>query len=107
MNDLIRKHVPMIPLAHVGTVGAFRTDVTGKQASATATDRFATIVPGDRSQFVYMQHDRPGSLFCADETDDVALRVCAQLSESLYRHDIPEPALTPVAREGRARRTPT
>ncbi|HET9082901.1 MAG TPA: ABC transporter substrate-binding protein [Candidatus Limnocylindrales bacterium] len=95
VNGLIRKHVPMIPLAHVGTVGAFRTDVTGKQASATATDRFATVVPGDRTQFVYMQKDRPASLFCADETDDVALRICAQLSESLYRHDMPEPGLSP------------
>jgi len=95
VNDLIRKHVPMIPLAHVGSVGAFRTDVTGKQASATDTDRLSTVVPGDRSQFVYMQKARPGSLFCADETDDVALRICAQLSESLYRHDIPEPGLSP------------
>jgi len=95
VNDLIRKHVPMIPLAHVGSVGAFRTDVTGKQASATDTDRLSTVVPGDRSQFVYMQKARPGSLFCADETDDVALRICAQLAESLYRHDIPEPGLSP------------
>jgi ABC-type transport system substrate-binding protein len=79
----------------VGSVGAFRTDVTGKQASATDTDRLSTVVPGDRSQFVYMQKARPGSLFCADETDDVALRICAQLAESLYRHDIPEPGLSP------------
>jgi ABC-type transport system substrate-binding protein len=95
VNDLLRRHVPMIPLAHVGTLGAFRTDVAGKQASATYTDRFVSVVPGDRSQFVYMQQGRPESLFCADETDDVALRVCAQLSESLYRHDLPEPALAP------------
>jgi peptide/nickel transport system substrate-binding protein len=95
VNDLLRRHVPMIPLAHVGTVGAFRSDVSGKQASATSTDRFVSVLPGDRSQFVYMQHERPGSVFCADETDDVALRVCAQISESLYRHDLPEPALAP------------
>jgi peptide/nickel transport system substrate-binding protein len=99
VNDLLRRHVPMIPLAHVGSAGAFRTDVEGKQASATSTDRFVSVVPGDRSQFVYMQHDRPGSLFCADESDDVALRVCAQLSESLYRHDLPEPALSPSLAE--------
>jgi len=86
----------MIPLAHVGTFGAFRSDVIGKQASATSTDRFVSVLPGDRSQFVYMQHDRPGSVFCADETDDVALRVCSQISESLYRYDLPEPALSPA-----------
>jgi ABC-type transport system substrate-binding protein len=95
VTTLLRRHVPMVPLAHVGSDGAFRTDVDGKQASPTATDRFVAVVPGDRTQFVYMQHDRPGSLFCADETADVALRVCAQLSESLYRHDSPEPALVP------------
>lgn len=96
VNELLRRHVPMIPLAHVGSAAAFRTDVTGVQASATATDRLATVTPGDRTQFVYMQHGRPAGLFCADEIDDVALRVCAQVSESLYRHDLPEPALTPA-----------
>ncbi len=99
VNDLIRKHVPMLPLAHVGSAAAFRTDVRGAQASATATDRFATVVPGDRTQFVYMQRARPGGLFCADEVDDVALRVCAQVSESLYRHDLPEPGLAPSLAE--------
>lgn len=95
VNVLLRQHVPMVPLAHVGSHGAFRTDVDGKQASPTSTERFVSVLPGDRSQFVYMQHERPGSLFCADEIDDVALRVCSQLSESLYRHDSPEPALVP------------
>jgi peptide/nickel transport system substrate-binding protein len=99
VNDLIRKHVPMIPLAHVGSAAVFRTDVKGIQASATATERFATVIPGDRTQFVYMQQARPASLFCADETDDAALRICAQLSESLYRHDVPEPGLSPALAE--------
>jgi ABC-type transport system substrate-binding protein len=99
VNQLIRKHVPMIPLAHVGSAAAFRTDVSGQQASATATDRFAAVAPGDRTQFVYMQRTKPGSLFCADETDESALRVCAQTSESLYRHDVPEPAVTPALAE--------
>jgi peptide/nickel transport system substrate-binding protein len=99
VNDLLRRHVPMIPLAHVGSAAVFRTDVRGAQASATATDRLATVMPGDRTQFVFMQHDRPGGLFCADETDDAAVRVCAQLSESLYRHDLPEPSLSPSLAE--------
>lgn len=100
VNKLLRKHVPMIPLAHVGSAAVFRTDVDGEQASATATDKLASVVPGDRTQFVYMQRERPVSLFCADETADVALRVCAQVSESLYRHDLPEPSLTPALAEG-------
>ncbi len=100
VNNLLRKHVPMIPLAHVGSAAVFRTDVEGEQAIATATDKLATVVPGDRTQFVYMQQDRPGGLFCADETAEVALRVCAQVSESLYRHDLPEPTLSPALAEG-------
>jgi ABC-type transport system substrate-binding protein len=100
VNELLRRHTPMVPLAHIGTDGAFRTDVAGKQASPTSTERFETVVPGDRTQFVYMQRARPPSLFCADETDDVALRVCAQVSESLYRHDSPEPGLIPALAEG-------
>lgn len=99
VNELLRSHIPMIPLAHVGSAAVFRTDVRGAQASATATDRLGTVTPGDRTQFVYMQHDRPAGLFCADETDDVALRVCAQVSESLYRHDLPEPSLSPALAE--------
>jgi ABC-type transport system substrate-binding protein len=46
-----------------------------------------------------MQEGRPESLFCADETDDVALRVCAQTSESLYRVDSPDPTLSPALAE--------
>jgi peptide/nickel transport system substrate-binding protein len=99
VNDLLRRHVPMVPLAHVGSDAVFRTDVRGAQASATAQDRFATVIPGDRTQFVYMQEGRPGSLFCADETDDVALRVCSQTSESLYRVDSPEPTVSPALAE--------
>ncbi len=99
VNDLIRKHVPMIPLAHVGSAAAFRTDVSGRQASATSTERLSTVMPGDRTQFVYMQQKQPGSLFCGDETDEAALRVCAQTSESLYRLDMPEPGLSPSLAE--------
>lgn len=98
-NDRIRSHVPMIPLAHVGSAAAFRSDVQGGHASATFADDFATVVPGDRSQFVLMQSARPGSLYCADEIDAVALRICAQIGEPLYRHDIPEPGLAPALAE--------
>ncbi|MGZ9277045.1 MAG: ABC transporter substrate-binding protein [Candidatus Limnocylindrales bacterium] len=98
-NDRIRVHVPMIPLAHVGSLAAIRSDVAGYFASATATDRLATVVPGDRTQFVFMQTSRPAGLYCADETDEATLRICAQLSEPLYRHDIPEPGLAPALAE--------
>jgi ABC-type transport system substrate-binding protein len=100
VNDRIRGHVPMIPLAHVGSAGAFRTDVTGAAVTATVSERFTAVVPGDRTQFVFMQNARPAGLYCPDETDDAALRVCAQVAESLYRFDLPEPTLAPALAEG-------
>jgi ABC-type transport system substrate-binding protein len=89
----------MIPLAHVGSLAAIRSDVDGYFASATATDQLSTVLPGDRAQFVFMQASRPAGLYCADETDEAALRICAQLTEPLYRHDIPEPGLAPALAE--------
>jgi ABC-type transport system substrate-binding protein len=89
----------MVPLAHVGTATAYRSDVRGAHASSTATERFAAVIPGDRTQFVYMQASRPGGLYCADESEWATLRVCAQLVESLYRHDVPEPGLSPALAE--------
>jgi ABC-type transport system substrate-binding protein len=99
VNDRIRQHVPMVPLAHVGSSAAFRTDVTGAVVTSGASERFSSVVPGDRSQFVYMQHERPAGLYCPDETDDAALLVCGQVAESLYRFDLPEPTLSPALAE--------
>ena len=98
-NDRIRVHAPMIPLAHIGSSAAFRTDVIGATVTATASERFSSLVPGDRSQFVFMQDERPPSVYCPDEVEDAALRVCAQVAESLYRFDVPEPTLTPALAE--------
>jgi peptide/nickel transport system substrate-binding protein len=95
-NNRIQAHVPMIPLAHVGSAGAFRTDVSGATVTATASERFTNVVPGDRTQFVFMQDASPAGLYCPDETDDAALRVCAQVAEPLYRFDLPEPTLAPA-----------
>ena len=104
-NDAIRRHVPMVPLAHVGSLTAYRADVLGVQASAPGTERFADVTPGDRGQFAWMGQSEPGSLYCADETDVSALGVCAQVSESLMAYNAAagsvEPSLasacTPVA----------
>jgi peptide/nickel transport system substrate-binding protein len=100
VNARIRAHVPMIPLAHVGSAGAFRTDVMGATVTATTSERFTRVVPGDRSQFVFMQAARPAGLYCPDEIDEAALRVCAQVAEPLYRFDLPEPKLSPALAEG-------
>ena len=41
-----------------------------------------------QDQFVFVQNGEPGGLYCADETDGEALRVCEQISESLLAYEI-------------------
>ncbi len=96
-NDAIRRRVPLVPLVHVGSVAAVRADVAGFVVSPTDTERFATLTPGDRAQFAWMDALEPEGLYCPDETSPAAMRVCAQVFEGLYRYApgsaTPEPAL--------------
>jgi ABC-type transport system substrate-binding protein len=98
-NDRIRQRVPLIPIAHLGSVAGYRADVTGFVVSPTHTERFAQVTPGDRAQFAWMQASEPEGLYCPDETAPDALRVCAQLFEGLYRHAPGETAHQPALAE--------
>ena len=44
-------------------------------------------VPG-QDQFVFVQNGEPSGLYCADETDGEALRVCEQIDESLLAYEV-------------------
>ncbi len=48
----------------------------------------AVIGPGSDDQLVWMQNGEPGGLYCADESDGEALRVCEQIKESLYAYEV-------------------
>lgn len=98
-NDRIRSLVPLVPIAHVGSVAAVRADVTDLWASSTATDWFARVMPGDRGRFIWMQATEPDGLYCADETAADALRVCAQVFEGLYGFSGPDAAPVPALAE--------
>ncbi|MEP6639327.1 MAG: ABC transporter substrate-binding protein [Chloroflexota bacterium] len=86
-NNAIRTHIPMIPVARIATAAAFRADVTGAAASPLHLERFASMMPGDRRQFVWLTTAEPAGLYCADETDPVSSLVCAQMMEGLYAYD--------------------
>ena len=86
-NDAIRDHVAIIPLASVGSGAAFLADVDGGLASPLHQEAFALMTPGDRRQLVWLATHEPPGLYCADETDEVAGLLCAQVVESLYRHE--------------------
>ncbi len=98
-NNAIRQHVPMIPIAHGGSGVAYRADVEGGQASPLGNENLSVMKPGDRDQMVFMQNGEPPGLYCADESDGEALRVCEQMLESLYAYEIDGTAAIPALAE--------
>ncbi len=94
--ELIKLHVPMIPIAHGGNGAAFKADVDGAYASDIGAEQFGLMDPGGRETFVWLQNGEPGGLYCPDETDGEALRVCEQIHESLLAYE-PRSAGTVVA----------
>lgn len=86
-NDLIKQHVPMIPVAHGGNGAAFKADVEGAYASDIGAEQFALMNPGGRDTFVWLQNGEPAGLYCADESDGEALRACEQVMQSLLAYE--------------------
>ncbi|MGK2851833.1 MAG: ABC transporter substrate-binding protein [Candidatus Limnocylindrales bacterium] len=98
-NNAIRTHVPMIPIAHGGSAVAYRADVADAHSSPLGNEHFASMTPADRTQFVWMQNAEPPGLYCADESDGEALRVCEQMTEALYSYAIAGTAAEPALAE--------
>ncbi len=86
-NELVKQHVPMIPVAHGGNGAAFKADVEGAYASDIGAEQFAIMNPGGREAFVWMQNAEPIGLYCADETDGESLRACEQVMQSLLAYE--------------------
>jgi peptide/nickel transport system substrate-binding protein len=99
-NAAIRASVPMIPIAHAGSMTGYRADVEDAQASPVRDERFAAMTPGDRRQFVWLTEAEPDGLYCADETTPVAQLVCAQLTEGLYAFVPGGASVAPALAEG-------
>ena len=83
-NDLIRQHVPMIPIGRALPPTAYSADVDGAQSSPVGLEHFAAMTPGDRRQMVWLTTAEPAGLYCADETDAIAGLVCSQVMDGLY-----------------------
>jgi peptide/nickel transport system substrate-binding protein len=96
-NNLIKQHAIMVPIAHGGSATVFKADVTGAHSSPLGNEALFAMKAGDRDQIVWLQGGEPGGLYCADETDGEALRVCEQIMESLYSYEVggtaPQPGL--------------
>lgn len=96
VNELIKKHVPMIPVAHGASAVAYKANVEGAHTSPLGNERFAVMNNGS-DKFVWMQNGEPAALWCSDETDGETLRACQQIYEPLLDFKIGgvevEPAL--------------
>ena len=86
-NELIKQHVPMIPVAHGGNAAAYKADVEGAYASDIGAEQFGLMNPGGRDTLVWMQNAEPIGLYCADETDGETLRACEQILQSLLAYE--------------------
>jgi peptide/nickel transport system substrate-binding protein len=85
-NNLIRQHVPMVPLTHAASATAYQADVTGAEASPLGNDVFWIVKPGDRQQLIFEQNAETSGLYCADESDGDSLRNCEQIFDPLYTY---------------------
>ncbi len=96
VNDLIKQHAPVVPLAHGTSADAFKATVQGAHASPIENEKFVVMDPG-KAQLVYMQNAEPGTLWCADEEDGETFRACLQIYEGLLTFKVGsvdvEPAL--------------
>ena len=97
-NNLIKKHVPMIPVAHGGSAVAYKASVEGAHSSPLGNENFSVMSNGTDT-FVWMQNAEPISLYCADETDGESLRACEQVTQSLLGYKIAGTEVEPVLAE--------
>jgi peptide/nickel transport system substrate-binding protein len=88
VNALLADYVPMVPVAYGGSGLAYKAAVTGAHASPLSNENLSVMGIEGQDQFVFVQNGEPSGLYCADETDGEALRVCEQIQESLLAYEI-------------------
>lgn len=88
VNDLLKQHVPMIPVAHGASACAYQATAEGVHCSPLGNESLETMsVPG-QDTFTFMQNAEPIGMYCADETDGESLRACEQIAESLLAYEV-------------------
>ncbi len=88
VNELLKQHVPMIPIAHGANGAAYKADVEGGYASDFGAEQFGRMNPGGRDTFIWLQNGEPSGLYLADESDGEALRAGEQVMESLLAFEV-------------------
>ena len=88
-NELLFQHAQALPdrLRRLGGgVQGRRSRGRTPARCRTSSSRPCRIEGQD--QLVWMQNGEPSGLYCADETDGEALRVCEQINESLLAYEV-------------------
>jgi ABC-type transport system substrate-binding protein len=84
INNEIRTQVPVIPIANGASLIAARDAVRGLVASPVAMERLYEARAERSETFTWLQGGEPAGLYCMDEEDREAVRICAQIMEGLY-----------------------
>jgi ABC-type transport system substrate-binding protein len=95
INNEIRAQVPVVPIANGASLIARRAEVRGLVASPVAMERFDRVSVEGSSTFTWLQGGEPAGLYCMDEEDREAVRVCAQVMEGLYGYAVGGTAVEP------------
>ena len=85
VNELIKQHVPMIPVAHGSTANAMKAEV-GNVVMGPLNENFEQMTTPS-GQLVWVQSAEPIMLSCGDETDGETLRACEQVYDSLLGYE--------------------
>lgn len=95
-NTAIRDEAPMVPVAHGGSGTAFKASISGAHSSPLSNEQFAVMEDPDDDTLIWMQNGEPAGLYCADESDGEALRVCEQINEALLAYEVAGTAVVPA-----------
>jgi peptide/nickel transport system substrate-binding protein len=99
VNELIKQHVPMVPVAHGTNAIVYTAAVEGAHASPLGNEEFRVMsVPG-KDQIVWLQNAEPITLFANDETDGETFRACNAIFDTLYWYKVGTAELVPALAE--------
>jgi len=87
-NTAIRDLVPMVPIAHGGSAVAYRAELNNTHVSPLGNEAFSVMEDPSDDTFTWVQNGEPAGLYCADESDGEALRVCEQINEALLAYEV-------------------
>ncbi len=87
-NNLIKQHVPMVPVAWGASATAWSANVQNAQSSPLGNEAFRLMSVPSKDTFVWIQNAEPLSLYCSDETDGESLRACEQIFDPLLTYKV-------------------